>query len=113
MYAFLFVLVPLATVAAWALVRDRKRLHQRHRRHAHAPSIQSRIRTARESAQERAAKWMLRASLTMAGRPHRCLCRCLAKRDLPRARGETGSAALSSCGERGGPRWAAGSGWSR
>src|SRR5438034_1085717 len=64
MYAFLFVLVPLATVTAWALVRDRKR---RHRRHSHAPDIQSRIRTARQSAQERAAKWMLRASLTMAG----------------------------------------------
>lgn len=101
MYAFLLVLVPLATVAAWALARDRKR---RHRRHAHAPDIQSRIRTARESAQERAAKWMLRASLTMAGRAHRCLCGCLAKRDLPRARGETGSAALSSCGERGDSR---------
>jgi hypothetical protein len=32
MYAFLFVLVPLATVAAWALAHDRKRRHWRHAR---------------------------------------------------------------------------------
>ena len=52
MYAFLFVLVPLATVVAWALARDRKR------RHAHGADMQSRTRAARESAKERAAKWM-------------------------------------------------------
>ena len=32
MYAFLFVLVPLAIVAAWALARDRKRRYLRHAR---------------------------------------------------------------------------------
>ena len=44
MYAFLFVLVPLATVIAWALARDRKR------RHAHGADMRSRTRAARESA---------------------------------------------------------------
>ena len=34
MYAFLFVLVPLATVVAWALARDRKRRHAHGGRHA-------------------------------------------------------------------------------
>ena len=94
MYAFLFVLVPLATVVAWALARDRKR------RHAHGADMQSRTRAARESAKERAAKWMLRASLTMAGRAQRCLRRCLAERDLPHAGGRAGVAALSGRGER-------------
>lgn len=56
MYAFLFVLVPLAIVAAWALAHDRKR---RYRRHTHGADMQSRIRAARQSAEERAAKWML------------------------------------------------------
>ena len=56
MYAFLFVLVPLAIVAAWALAQDRKR---RHRRHARGADMQSRVRAARESAKERAARWML------------------------------------------------------
>ena len=32
MYAFLFVLVPLAIVAAWALAHDRKRRYRRHAR---------------------------------------------------------------------------------
>jgi hypothetical protein len=59
MYAFLFVLVPLAIVVAWALAQDRKR---RHRRHAPGADMQSRIRAARESAKDRAAKWMLRAT---------------------------------------------------
>ena len=57
MYAFLFVLVPLAIVVAWALAHDRKR---RHRRHARGADMQSRVRAARESAKDRAAKWMLR-----------------------------------------------------
>lgn len=57
MYAFLFVLVPLAIVVTWALAHDRKR---RHRRHAHGADMQSRVRAARESAKDRAAKWMLR-----------------------------------------------------
>jgi hypothetical protein len=56
MYAFLFVLVPLAIVAACALAHDRKR---RHRRHAHGADMQSRFRAARQSANERAARWML------------------------------------------------------
>jgi hypothetical protein len=55
MYAFLFVLVPLAVVIAWALAQDRKR---RHRRHAGGADMQSRFRAARESAKERAARWM-------------------------------------------------------
>lgn len=59
MYAFLFILVPLAIVTAWALAQDRKR---RHRRRAYAPDMQSRVRAARESAKERAARWMLRGS---------------------------------------------------
>ena len=54
MYAFLFVLVPLAIVVAWALAHDRKRRH----RAADGADMQSRIRAARESAKERAAKWM-------------------------------------------------------
>lgn len=91
MYAFLLVLVPLATVAAWALVQDRKR------RHAHGADMQSRIRAARESAKERAARWMLRVSLTMAGRAHRCPCGCLAERGLPRTAEGTGFAAVSGC----------------
>ena len=57
MYAFLFVLVPLAIVIAWALAHDRKR---RHRRHPRGADMQSRIRAARESAKDRAATWMLR-----------------------------------------------------
>ena len=57
MYAFLFVLVPLAIVVAWALAQDRKR---RHRRHARGADVRSRVRAARESAKDRAAKWMLR-----------------------------------------------------
>ena len=32
MYAFLFILVPLATVAGWALAHDRKRRYRRHAR---------------------------------------------------------------------------------
>jgi len=55
MYAFLFALVPLAIVIAWALAHDRKR---RHRRPARGPDMQSRIRAARQSANERAARWM-------------------------------------------------------
>jgi hypothetical protein len=54
MYTFLFALVPLAIAAVWALVHDPKR---RHRHHAHGADIQLRIRAARESASERAAKW--------------------------------------------------------
>ena len=50
MYALLFVLVPLVIVAAWALAHDRKR---RYRRHAHGADMQSRIRAARQSAEER------------------------------------------------------------
>jgi hypothetical protein len=56
MYAFLFVLVPLAIVAACALAHNRK---GRHRRHAPRVDMQSRIRAARQSANERAARWML------------------------------------------------------
>ena len=55
MYAFLFVLVPLAIVIAWALAHDLKR---RHRRNAGAGDMQARFRAARESAKERAARWM-------------------------------------------------------
>ena len=54
MYAFLFVLVPLAVVIAWALAQDRKR----RRHHAHGADMQSRFRAARESAKDRAARWM-------------------------------------------------------
>ena len=57
MYVFLFVLVPLAIVTGWALAHDLKR---RHRRHVGGPDMQARFRTARESAKERAARWMLR-----------------------------------------------------
>jgi hypothetical protein len=56
MHAFLFVLVTLAVVAAWALAHDRNR---RRRHHAHGADVQSRVRAARESAKDRAAKWML------------------------------------------------------
>jgi hypothetical protein len=56
MYAFLFVLVPLAVVAAWALARGRNR---RRRHHAHGADMQSRVRAAKQSAKDRAAKWML------------------------------------------------------
>lgn len=94
MYAFLLVLVPLATVTAWALAQDRKR---RHRRHAHGADMQSRIRAATESEKERAVRWMLRVSLTMAGRAHRCPCGCLAERALPRTAGGLGFAAVSGC----------------
>jgi hypothetical protein len=55
MYAFLFVLVPLAIVAAWALAHDRKPRYWRHARVGRP----SRIRAARQSAEERAAKWMV------------------------------------------------------
>jgi hypothetical protein len=57
MHAFLFVLVPLAIVIAWALAHDRKR---RHRCYADGADMQLRLRAARESAKERAARWMLR-----------------------------------------------------
>jgi hypothetical protein len=59
MYAFLFVLVPLAIVAAWALAQDRKR---RHRRHASGADIQSRVRGARQSAKRRTARWQIPGS---------------------------------------------------
>jgi hypothetical protein len=59
MYVFLFVLVPLAIVIAWALAQDWK---HRHRRHAHRADTQSRIMTATESAKGRATKWMLRVT---------------------------------------------------
>ena len=55
MYAFLFALVPLAIVIAWALAHDMKR---RHRRNAGGADMQSRFRAARESAKDRAARWM-------------------------------------------------------
>ena len=55
MYAFLLVLVPLAVVVAWALAQDRKR---RRRRHADGADMGLRIRAARESAKDRAARWM-------------------------------------------------------
>jgi hypothetical protein len=51
MYALLFVLVPLAIVAAWALIQNRKRRHRPRRRCA---DIESRIRAARASAEGRA-----------------------------------------------------------
>lgn len=59
MYVFLFVLVPLAIVIAWALAQDWKR---RHRPRAHGGDMQSRIGAATESAKGRAAKWMLRVT---------------------------------------------------
>ena len=59
MYVFLFVLVPLAIVIAWALAQDWKR---RHRRQAHGADTQSRIMTATESAKGRATRWMLRVT---------------------------------------------------
>jgi hypothetical protein len=55
MNVFLFALVPLAIVIAWALAHDLKR---RHRRHAGGADMQARFRAARESAKERAARWM-------------------------------------------------------
>ena len=57
MYVFLFVLVPLAIVIAWALAQDWK---HRRRRHVHGADTQSRILEATESAKGRATKWMLR-----------------------------------------------------
>jgi hypothetical protein len=45
MYAFSFVLVPLAIVAAWALIQDRKR---RHRPRHHSADTESRIRARKE-----------------------------------------------------------------
>jgi len=59
MYVFLFVLIPLAIVIAWALAQDWKR---RHRRHDHGTNMQSRIMTATESAKGRATRWMLRVT---------------------------------------------------
>jgi len=56
MYAFLFVLIPLAVVVALALAHNRKR----HRRHVGGADMQLRIRAARESAKEQAVRWMLR-----------------------------------------------------
>ena len=50
MYALLFVLVPLAIVAAWALIQNRKR---RHRPRRHCADMESRIRAARASAEGR------------------------------------------------------------
>src|SRR5262249_11233382 len=79
---FLCVLVPLAIVIAWALAQDWKR---RHRRHLGAADMQSRIRAARESAKERAAKWMLRLAqdeqggLTPRHRPEQVSCRALSR----------------------------------
>lgn len=50
MYTFSFVLVPLAIVAAWALIQDRKRRHRPRRRSA---DMESRIRAGRASAEGR------------------------------------------------------------
>jgi hypothetical protein len=50
MYALLFVLVPLAIVAAWALIQNRKRRHRPRRRRT---DMESRIRAARASAEGR------------------------------------------------------------
>ena len=97
MYPFLFVLVPLAIVAAWALAHDRKR---RYRRHARGADMQSRIRAARQAAEERAAKWMLpvaqdeQGGLTDAFADAWRDGTCLAPEG-------TGFAVLSSCGGAG------------
>ena len=45
--------------------------------------------------------------------PHRRLCECLVERDLPGAGGDWLRSSVKLRGERGGPRWSAGSGWSR
>jgi hypothetical protein len=55
MYVLLFILVPLAIGIAWVLVHDRK---WRHRPHGHSADVRSRQRAARQSAEERAARWM-------------------------------------------------------
>ena len=55
MYLLLFVLVPLAIGVAWVLLHHRK---WRHRPHGHSADMQSRARAARQSADERAARWM-------------------------------------------------------
>ena len=50
MYALLFILVPLAIVAAWALIQHRKRQRRPRRRYT---DMESRIRSARASAEGR------------------------------------------------------------
>ena len=66
MYVFLFVLVPLVLVMAWALAQDWKR---RHRRHVHGADTKSGISDAVESAKGRATRWMLRVSRIGPGQP--------------------------------------------
>jgi hypothetical protein len=97
MYAFLFVLVPLAIVAAWALAHDRKR---RYRRHARGADMQSRIRAARQSAQERAAKWMLPVTQDEQGRLTDAFADAWRDGTCLPPEG-TGFAAVSSCGRSG------------
>ena len=84
MYVFLFVLVPLAIVIAWALAQDWK---HRHRRHAHGADMQSRIGTATESAKGRASEWMLRVTQDEQGGLTDCLLMKLSLRDRGATRG--------------------------